>query len=44
VAVDAYGASLFELGPEQVGFLRWGGEAGLGAPDWRSLPLFKDQL
>jgi uncharacterized protein (DUF362 family) len=39
VAVDAYGAHMFGLGPEQVRFIANAGEAGLGTADWRSLEV-----
>ncbi|MFW6161821.1 MAG: DUF362 domain-containing protein [Planctomycetota bacterium] len=34
VAVDAYGATLFEQAPDDVGFVRRGHEAGLGEKDF----------
>jgi len=34
VAVDSYGASLFGYGPDEIGFVARGEEAGLGQADW----------
>jgi len=39
VAVDAYGATLFDLKPEDVGFIREAHEAGLGEMDFRAVGL-----
>lgn len=39
VALDAFGASLLGLAPDQVGSIALGQQAGLGRPDWKSLKL-----
>ena len=39
VALDAFGASLLELDPSDVGFLAEGAKAGLGRVDYKSLKL-----
>jgi uncharacterized protein (DUF362 family) len=36
VAVDAYGATLFEREPRDIGFIRFGHEAGLGEMDFKA--------
>lgn len=44
VAVDAYGATLFDLKPEELGFLREAHERGLGTMDLGSLKIEKVDL
>ncbi len=44
VAVDAYGASLFGYGPDEIGFVQHAEDAGLGKADWRSLLLHEGQI
>jgi uncharacterized protein (DUF362 family) len=44
VAVDAYGAHMFGLGPEQVGFVTNAEAAGLGTADWQSLGVMEAEL
>jgi uncharacterized protein (DUF362 family) len=39
VALDAFGATLLNLNPKDVGFIVEGMKAGLGTPDWQSLKL-----
>ncbi len=34
VTVDAYGATFFDLRPEDIGYIRLGAEMGLGEADW----------
>ncbi len=44
VAVDAYGATLFDLKPEELGFLREAHDRGLGTMDLNSLKIGKVSL
>ena len=44
VAVDAYGAHMFDLGPQDVGFVARAQEAGLGTADWRSVLIREESL
>jgi len=44
VAVDAYGAHTFGYEPEDVGFIRFARQAGLGQSDWRALVVKEAQL
>jgi uncharacterized protein (DUF362 family) len=41
VAIDAYGASLFGMKPEEVGHIRLAAEMGIGKIDWQKLRLQK---
>ena len=44
VAVDSYGASLFGYGPEDVGFVRYAAQAGLGNSDWESAGVIEQNI
>ena len=44
VAVDAYGATLFDLKPEELGFLKEAHDRGLGTMDLDSLKIEKVDL
>ena len=44
VAVDAYGAHMFGLGPDEVGFIRNAHDAGLGQADWESLEVSEEDV
>jgi uncharacterized protein (DUF362 family) len=44
VAVDAAGASLFDIMPEELLYLRLARERGLGQYDWEKLPLEKRKI
>ncbi len=44
VAVDAYGASMFDYTPAEVGFIKFGAEAGLGRSDWKELLIAEKKL
>lgn len=44
VAVDSYGASMFDLGPEDVGFVKYGAEAGLGKADWKAAGVIEKSI
>ncbi|MFO7958281.1 MAG: DUF362 domain-containing protein [Candidatus Brocadiia bacterium] len=44
VAIDAYGAHMFDLGPEEVGFIKNAAEAELGTADWQSLDLTEETV
>jgi len=35
VAVDAYGAFMFGYAPDEIGFLRYAEQGGIGSTDWR---------
>ncbi|MFW6457548.1 MAG: DUF362 domain-containing protein [Planctomycetota bacterium] len=37
VAVDAYGASMFDYSPEDVGFIKYGAASGVGRSDWENM-------
>ena len=41
VAIDAYGATLFGMKPEEVGYIKLAAEMGLGRIDWQKLRLQK---
>jgi len=44
VAVDAYGAHMFDLGPDEVGFIKNAAEAELGTADWRTLDVTEETI
>mgnify|MGYP000656818639 CR=1 FL=1 len=44
VAVDSYGASMFDLEPEDVGFVKYGAEAGLGKADWKEAGVIEKSI
>jgi uncharacterized protein (DUF362 family) len=44
VAVDAYGAHLFGMGPQEVGFIANAEKAELGTTDWQSLPVREEEV
>jgi len=44
VAVDACGASMFGYEPDEVGFIRFAREAGLGSSDWKAHLIEETQL
>lgn len=44
VAVDSYGAHLFGYAPDEIGFVKNAASAGLGTADWRSLPIFEEEV
>ncbi len=44
VAVDSYGAYMFGYEPQEIGFVKYGHEAGLGEADWRPLVLHEGSV
>jgi uncharacterized protein (DUF362 family) len=44
VAVDSYGAHLFGMTPDEVGFVANSAQAGLGTADWESLGVTEEEV
>ena len=39
VAADAYAATLFDMKPEQIGYIKYGAEMGLGTMDLKAIKI-----